>query len=277
MTHRARPLRRVLTLAALAIIGPFDRAFPATTGAERPQLLRAAAAGDVAQVERLFLQGQDLNQTGAGGETALHAAAAAAQDKIVEWLIAHEASVTVKDASGRTPADISTELGHRTTSMLLKRFMLLQSIERLAVQDESWDSLADALTRDSRHYTLLHVLAIKGSVEEARSRIKAGADLEAKTTLGMTPLMKAAGVGGAEMVRLLLKAGADVNARDLLDNTPLIASVVSGNENVIRLLIDAGADLNVHSRNGGGTALELAQKMGRREKVVEILRQAGAK
>src|SRR5262245_9130948 len=73
-------------------------ATPSTSAAE-PPLLAAARRGDIATMEKLFLQGEDLNQIGPGRQTALHVAATAAQDKVVAWLISHEASVFAKDES----------------------------------------------------------------------------------------------------------------------------------------------------------------------------------
>jgi ankyrin repeat protein len=236
-------------------------------------MLAAARRGDIAAMEKLFLQGADLNQPGPGRRTALHAAAEAAQDKAVAWLLSHEANAFAKDEAGKVPSDITTAMGHRSTSTILKKFMLLMSLEQSASADEAWDDLVEILTRDSRAYTLLHVLAIRGNVEEARRRIQSGAVVDARTVLGMTPLMKAAIQGHKEMAELLLKSGADVNARDLLDNTPLIAAVVSGKEEVVKLMLDAGADLKVRSRKGGGTALELAEKMGRTS-IAEMLKAA---
>ena len=142
--------------------------------------------------------------------------------------------------------------------------------------EESWDDLEEILKRDSRHYTVLHVLSFRGNVEEAGRRIRAGADVNAKTTLGVTPLMQAAARGQAATVRLLVKSGANVSARDLLGNTPLVAAVVSGNEEVVGLLLAARADATSRSLNGGGTALELADKLGRIN-ISAMLRKAGVK
>jgi ankyrin repeat protein len=56
------------------------------------------------------------------------------------------------------------------------------------------------------------------------------------------------GVDRAEVVRLLLAAGADVNARDKLGLTPLALSTF--NPQVVRLLLEAGADPNVRDYRG---------------------------
>ena len=63
------------------------------------------------------------------------------------------------------------------------------------------------------------------------------------------------GVDRAEVVRLLLAAGADVNARDRLGLTPLALSTF--NPQIVRLLLEAGADPNVRDYRGE-TALDSA-------------------
>jgi ankyrin repeat protein len=60
----------------------------------------------------------------------------------------------------------------------------------------------------------------------------------------------AEGLNRAEVVRLLLAAGADVNARDALGLTPLALS--THNPGIVRLLLEAGADPNVRNIQGLG-------------------------
>jgi hypothetical protein len=65
----------------------------------------------------------------------------------------------------------------------------------------------------------------------------------------------AEGVNRAEVVRLLLAAGADVNARDALGLTPLALS--AHNPGIVRLLLEAGGDPNAPDYRGK-TALDSA-------------------
>jgi len=271
-------LRRAIFAVLLAAAAPLCLAAsdPPASGpaAIEPPLLAAARRGDVAEIERLFLLGEDLNQAGANRQTALHVAAEAAQDKTAAWLLAHEANVFAKDARGQTAADVATVAGHRACSTVLKKFMLLSSIEQSASADGAWDDLADALTRDSRGYTLLHILAIRGNTDEMSRRIQAGAAVDARTTLGITPLMKAAALGHKDAVALLLKSGASANAKDVLSTTPLMAAVFSGSEEIVKMLLDAGADPKVKSKRGGDDALAVAEKM-RRTAIADLLRRSG--
>ena len=70
--------------------------------------------------------------------------------------------------------------------------------------------------------------------------IKDGGDVNA--TLDQTPLMIVSGQGHIGLVQVFIDAGADVNASTRTGWTPLTYSVNEGHPNVIRLLIKHGAD-----------------------------------
>jgi ankyrin repeat protein len=78
-----------------------------------------------------------------------------------------------------------------------------------------------------------------------------------------TPLLLAMPHAPAEVVQVLIDAGADVNARDSRNMTPLMFAVASNHQNpaVIRLLLERGADVAVQS-NVGETAADWARKVG---------------
>ena len=78
-----------------------------------------------------------------------------------------------------------------------------------------------------------------------------------------TPLLLAMPHASPDVVKTLLDAGADINARDSRNMTPLMFAVATNHQNpaVIRLLIDRGADRTVQS-NVGETAADWARKLG---------------
>jgi|GEM_PF-3741940 len=87
-------------------------------------------------------------------------------------------------------------------------------------------------------------------------------------------LLHATLVGDAARVRRLLEAGADVNVRGALEMTPLMIAAQDGNLILVKTLIQKGAA--VHAQNiVGQTALRLAM-LREREAVVAVLRSAGA-
>ena len=72
--------------------------------------------------------------------------------------------------------------------------------------------------------------------------LEAGADKDAKSNYGYTPLHNAALMGGKEHVaRMLLEAGADKNAKDNIGDTPLKNAESQWNHKVAELLRSYGA------------------------------------
>ena len=77
--------------------------------------------------------------------------------------------------------------------------------------------------------------------------LKKGADVNAKTNLGKTPLLVAASQDGSmAVVKMLLAKGADINARDKAQGlTPLLAAAIANDTAVTKLLLERGTDVNV--------------------------------
>lgn len=82
----------------------------------------------------------------------------------------------------------------------------------------------------------------------------AGADPNARTTTGETPLMYVSGCAAeqARAVRALLDAGAALEATDDAGQTPLLHAACKGDATLTELLVKAGAD--VTARDDGGYA-----------------------
>jgi hypothetical protein len=84
--------------------------------------------------------------------------------------------------------------------------------------------------------------ARKSDVEKVRALLAKGADVNAKSPYGATPLFFACDRGNAEVVRVLLENGADVNVRDkFYGATPLGWALGKGKPEIILLLIEKGA------------------------------------
>ncbi|AOR66247.1 hypothetical protein BBJ41_01025 [Burkholderia stabilis] len=104
---------------------------------------------------------------------------------------------------------------------------------------------------ESEHeQTLLHYAAWAGNAEAAQALIELGAEVDAKTLDGHTPLLFAVQQRSVDTVRVLIEAGADANAwdesnRSILDHLFVDNMVETTRRNdlrVIRLLLDGGAD-----------------------------------
>lgn len=80
-----------------------------------------------------------------------------------------------------------------------------------------------------------------GHIEVMKLLIKAGANVNAKSSFGWTALMGAANAGSIEAVKLLLKSGANPKHRSADKDTALSRAKEAGYADVVKLLREAGA------------------------------------
>jgi ankyrin repeat protein len=99
-----------------------------------------------------------------------------------------------------------------------------------------------------------------------------GADVNASTESGETPLIASAHVGSLEATTLLVEEGATVNARDHDGRTALMYAAAADAADVVRFLLSQGADANLRDTRHG-TALTLAS--GHSLAVVQALIESG--
>ena len=86
----------------------------------------------------------------------------------------------------------------------------------------------------------------RATTAAVQAKLDAGADVNARTTTGETPLLSAAWGGApANILQALLDAGADVMARDGAGRTPLHLAGTPAN---IQALLDAGADAKAKNK-----------------------------
>jgi ankyrin repeat protein len=81
----------------------------------------------------------------------------------------------------------------------------------------------------------------RGDAGRVEALVRSGADVNAATASGLTPLLEAAARGRTDIARTLLAAGADVDARHRELGTPLDAAERAGHEPVAELLRAHGA------------------------------------
>ncbi|RDD43354.1 Ankyrin repeat and EF-hand domain-containing protein 1 [Trichoplax sp. H2] len=163
------------------------------------------------------------------GNTALHLAACANDEKMVQFLIDLDANPDMTDMKGRTPAMKAAELGH------IQVFEMLVEAEAslLACDNEGKGVCFYCIYPTKRHYKCLEVA------------IDNGADVNNVDDTGKSVLIQAAQGGHEKMVTLLLNAKADPNYKnETTGKTALHAAASSGNANCVREILSAGANVD---------------------------------
>lgn len=85
----------------------------------------------------------------------------------------------------------------------------------------------------------LILAARKSNAEAVKALLAKGADVNARTEYGATPLFFACDRGNAEVVKLLLDAGADINVKDRFYNsTPIGWAVQRDHAEVVKLMVE---------------------------------------
>lgn len=114
--------------------------------------------------------------------------------------------------------------------------------------------------------------ARSNDLDQTRTLLARGADVERTDAGGNTSLIIAAASGHTEVVRLLLAHGARVDARGRIGNTALLCAAQEGHAETAALLLAAGADAAA-ANTYGSTPLQSAVGLGHAE-VAAVLRAA---
>lgn len=178
---------RVLLIAAL-LVGMAAQAAPID------DLVLAAELDDGYNITRLLLRGVDPNAKDARGRLALEIAMREDSSKALESLLAAPGlDVNSPNAKGETPLMLAALKG---------RLDWVQSLVKRgsAVNREGW--------------TPLHYACSGPDNGVAAWLLSQGANINARSPNGSTPLMLAAGYGAIDLPALLLKAGADGSLRN---------------------------------------------------------------
>lgn len=226
-------------------------------------LMRAAFAGDHAEVRRLLDGGADPDRQVFGLGTALILAADAGDAELVDLLLDHDADPNRTETGGERPGDLQ-----RSPLGSAARSGDLGTVERLLAAG------ADVDAAPSGDGTPLMNASRYGYVPLVRRLLDAGADPDAVIRGDGTPLIEAARNGHLEVVEMLLAAGAPPDTAVGGDGNPLIVAAAEGHREVLDSLLEAGADPDVWVP-GDESALYHAIERGD-EWMVQWLIEAGA-
>ena len=123
---------------------------------------------------------------------------------------------------------------------------------------------ADVNGRNHMDQTPLMKAAASGAFQSAQVLIEKGAQVGARQYSNNSQALHdvaAESLGTAAMAKLLIDAGADINAETSGGYTPLIVAAGRGKTQVAKVLLDAGANVNARGTSNK-TALQLAEERG---------------
>ena len=131
----------------------------------------------------------------------------------------------------------------------------------------------NAVTRSG--YTPLMIAAMRSSDQCISALIAQHAELNRHGPSGTTALSLAAQYGSTAAVKALVNGGANINESETAQITPLMRSVIRGDVPKVRFLVAAGANIKMKDADGH-TALDWARRTTSRSPAIEeILKRAG--
>lgn len=193
----------------------------------------AASLGNLPLVRTLVEKGADKEAQGASQSYPLVSAIWGGHTEVVKYLIGSGVSLASKVPGGRTPLWVAILQGH-------------EEIVRALFDggaDMEWIEEGDIVTA-------LQTAVPLGRLSTVQCLIGAGADLDKGTPpLGKNPLLFAAETGSLEIVKALVEGGANVNATTIKGDTPLSVAAMECSSKqhleIVQYLASAGADIEM--------------------------------
>ncbi len=217
-------------------------------------LLAAVMGGSRKVVEALVAAGADVNLPGSGGVTPLMKAIEFGQNDIAKWLLDHGADPAYTSPQGASALTmLSSSLSSEDVELARR---LIDGTHERSERLELTPLMAAAAGRKPATLSLL---------------LEHPQDLEHRDLFGQTALHHACQSGDVGCIRLLVERGADCNARTHSGDTPLTLLLKNNSrcDSALEALIEHGADPVL--RGGDGLLpSQLAAAAGEPE-LVEIL------
>ncbi len=262
-------------------VGVFQSDWPRAVVAERDgdwPLFNAIRSGKVDVFRFVLERDADPNKTTRAGRNPV---------ELAEALDQQEMATQLRSAGG-VPFDRSG----LTFSQAVFYGFLEEALALMADVDDTQRGYAFQTAAMNADMPLVHALsayatpdqlvmglcsaAAKGDLQALHALLSLGAKVNAKDSLGRTPLIWAAAGDRVAALRELLKAGAKIDAKGGDKQTALHAAVFEGRLGAVAFLLSAGADPNMVSGDGS-TPHELALASVERDALVPLLEAAGGR
>ncbi|XP_033919029.1 protein phosphatase 1 regulatory subunit 16A [Melopsittacus undulatus] len=244
------------------------------------RLLEAAARRDADEVRQFLAAGISPDLCNEDGLTALHQSCIDGCAPVLRALLEAGASVNAADSERWTPLHAAATCGHCGLAMSL----IQSGADLLALNADGnmpYDLCEDEATLDCLESAMAAQGITQEKIEEARaaperrmleeirSLLDAGEDLDAPRGHGATLLHVAAANGYLEAAELLLEHRAGIAVRDWDGWEPLHAAACWGQLPLLELLVAHGADLNSKT-DLDETPLDVSADERTRSKLLEL-------
>ena len=170
-----------------------------STAAAASTIHLAARSGDLEQVQRLVLDGVNVNEKAVRDETPLMVAALAGQGEIVNYLLQRGADINARNNSGMTALHAAAHAGHADIVELL-----IAKGARVNDADNSFG------------VTALHLASEENHLDTVRVLLKHDADLEAVEVNGFDAISRAGFREYWDVVNLLLASGSSCQPEEIV-------------------------------------------------------------
>jgi quinoprotein dehydrogenase-associated probable ABC transporter substrate-binding protein len=237
------------------------------------ELSNAVIANDFDRVKFLVGKGADVNQADSQGWTPLQSAARQRRADMIKQLIELGADVNLADNDSMTPLVAALMRDHvASVKVLVEHGADMEKPGQqgfrplpLAIAEDKYEA-AKALMEAGAN-----VNGLSGTEGLTPLMIAAGQTAPAEGAMFLPGSTRP-----TDIAKGLLERGADVNAKSKSGVTPLMIAATHNNPPMIGMLIDAGADVTAKN-NSGQTAADVAELNGNLEAAQAIMVLGSAK